>query len=152
MKNYLLDLFFPNRCPFCSGFIAYDRICCEQCMDECRWTDENICPLCGKNVLKGCLCDKREYDACICAAYYGGNAKQAVMSLKYEHDRQAATVFGRVLRDMLGVRGFEDTDIAVPVPLHRERLAESGYNQAELIAREIAKGTDIVLRTDLLIR
>ncbi|MBQ5316143.1 MAG: ComF family protein [Oscillospiraceae bacterium] len=152
VRRFLTDLIFPTRCPFCDGFIAYDRLCCEQCMDECRWTDENICPLCGKSVIKGCLCGKRLYDACICAAYYDGNAKKAIMSLKYEHDTQAAEVFGRVLRDMLSVRGFDDIDTAVPVPLHRERLRERGYNQSELIAREIVRGTDIELRTDVLRR
>ena len=151
-KRFLTDLIFPSRCPFCSGFIAYNRLCCEECMNECRWTDENICPLCGKSVLKGCLCSKRLYDACVCAAYYDGNAKTAVMSLKYEHDTRAAEVFGRVLRDMLYERGFADTDIAVPVPLHKERLNERGYNQAELIAREIVRGSDTILRTDILRR
>lgn len=34
LKAYLLDLAFPNRCPFCGEFIAYDILCCEKCFHE----------------------------------------------------------------------------------------------------------------------
>ncbi|MBQ7990592.1 MAG: ComF family protein [Oscillospiraceae bacterium] len=153
MKMFLADLFLPNRCPFCDAFIPYDRLCCDGCFDSCAWSDENICPVCGKSVMRECRCGKVTYDECVAAAYYTGNAKAAVIRLKFMDGVSAAAVFGRVLRDMLKVRGILDSiDAAVPVPMHRSGLSARGYNQAELIAREIVRDTDIPLRTDLLYR
>lgn len=150
---FLADLLLPNRCPFCDGFISYDRLCCQECFDSCAWSDENICPLCGKSVLRGCQCGSVSYDGCVCAAYYTGNAKEAVIRLKYSDTASAAVVFGRVLRDMLKVRGLTDSiSFAVPVPMHKSGLRKRGYNQAELIAREIVKGSTIPLRSDMLYR
>lgn len=62
LKAYLLDLAFPNRCPFCGEFIAYDILCCEKCFHEALWADENICTGCGKSLLKGCICGNVSYD------------------------------------------------------------------------------------------
>ena len=43
-------------------------------------------------------------------------------------------------------------DVLVPVPLHPKKLRERGYNQAELLAREIGKGTGLPVDTGLLSR
>lgn len=45
---------------------------------------------------------------------------------------------------------IENYDIIIPVPISRQRLKERGYNQSELIAKEIAKNTQILLITDCL--
>ncbi len=153
IKMFLVDLIFPSRCPFCDKVIPYDRLCCERCFDECKWSDENICRYCGKSVLRGCLCDEVTYDECVCAAYYSGNARKAIRNLKYRHEGAGAVVFGRVLHDMLIERDLlKSIDIAVPVPMYKGKLRERGYNQAELIAREIVRNTDISIRNDLIYR
>ena len=48
----LADIFYPNRCPFCDSFIPYDRLCCTECFDSVLWTDEYICPKCGKYMVE----------------------------------------------------------------------------------------------------
>ena len=57
------------------------------------------------------------------------------------------------MKDYLDSYDIWDTfDYIVPVPLHKKRLKERGYNQSELIAKEVAEYLKIPMRTDLLIR
>ena len=73
--------------------------------------------------------------------------------LKYEGGLAA----GRFFSHMLGVRlaaapQFADVDVVIPVPLHWTRQWRRGYNQAEVIARELASALGAELRTDILRR
>src|SRR3989338_663984 len=45
-----------------------------------------------------------------------------------------------------------EADCLIPIPLHKSRLRWRGFNQAELIARELSLLWNIPVRTDLLIR
>ncbi len=154
IKSHLLDFFFPNRCPFCGGFISFDRLCCEQCFSEIMWADEYICRRCGKPVRPECDCKApHSYSLCASAAYYSGNVKDGIYSLKFKNNLNSAIIFGRALRDMLDEMGvLYDIDIAVPVPMSPKQQRMRGYNQAEEIAKAIVKGTDIPVRTDLIRR
>lgn len=154
IKSRLLDFFFPNRCPFCGGFISFDRLCCEQCFSEIMWADEYICRRCGKPVRPECDCKTpHSYSLCASAAYYSGNVKDGIYSLKFKNNLNSALIFGRALRDMLDEMGvLDDIDIAVPVPMSPKQQRMRGYNQAEEIAKAIVKGTDIPVRTDLIRR
>lgn len=147
VKAYLLDLFFPSRCPFCNKFIEYDRLCCQECFAEAPWSDENVCPVCGKSFLSGCICNSGlYYDRCFTAVYYVDEGKTAVCNLKYHYDGTAAELLGRALRQRLKDAGVLDkADAAVCVPMTVRSQFERGYNQSELIARIIIKGTGIPL-------
>ena len=141
LKAYLLDLAFPNRCPFCGEFIAYDILCCEKCFHEALWADENICTGCGKSLLKGCICGNVSYDGCYAAAYYADSVRDCIHNLKFHGNTNGADIFGRVLRDRLETAGvLSGIDLIVPVPMTSKQKRERGYDQAELIARAISAG------------
>lgn len=154
IKSYVLDLIFPNRCPFCGGFIKYNVLCCEDCFSEILWADENICTKCGKPKKPDCGCKSSpEYHLCAAAAYYSGKAKEGIYSLKFKNNINGAAVFGRALRDRLKIIGaLDDIDIAVPVPMSVKEQRARGYNQAEELAKYITEGTNIPIRTDLILR
>ncbi|MCM1523663.1 MAG: double zinc ribbon domain-containing protein [Ruminococcus sp.] len=154
-REYFLDLLFPSRCPFCGGFIEYDLLCCEECFNGILWADENICPVCGKPLISGCICGKTDiyYDACVPAAYYADKAKQGIYNLKYCGYPHCGEIFGRVIRDRLSGMGLlSDVDAAIPVPMTRLRRNVRGYNQSEMIAKAVVRDTDIALETGLLVR
>lgn len=82
-----------------------------------------------------------------------GGYRNITYRLKYGSDLAE----GRFFADMLGERAAEapwlrDVDAVVPVPLHWSRRLKRGYNQAEIIAGELAKALGARLRTDLLVR
>ena len=82
-----------------------------------------------------------------------GGYRNITYRLKYGSDLAEGRFFGA----MLGERAAEaswlrDVDAVVPVPLHWTRRLKRGYNQAEIIAGELAKALGANLRTDLLVR
>lgn len=61
--------------------------------------------------------------------------------LKYHRNFRAGKTFARMLAQKLaGSALFKDVDVVVPVPLHPLRRFRRGYNQAEIIAAEVAEG------------
>ena len=73
--------------------------------------------------------------------------------LKYEGGLAAGRHFARMLGERLAASPqFADVDVVIPVPLHWTRQWRRGYNQAEVIARELASTLGAELRTDILRR
>ncbi len=63
-----------------------------------------------------------------------------------------ATLFGNLLAEQISARNLPLPDVMVPIPLHRKRLRERGYNQALEIAKPLARILGIPLQTTLLVR
>ena len=73
--------------------------------------------------------------------------------LKYNRGLAAGRRFAAQLgEDLAASPLFRDVDIVVPVPLHPSRLRKRGYNQAEIIARELARCLKATLVPNLLRR
>ena len=94
---------------------------------------------------------------CFAAAlyYYDEDAgyKNISQSLKYRRDFSSGKRFGKMLGEELAAAPlFEDVDAVVPVPLHWTRRWKRGYNQAEVIGKEIAKAIGCPLETEILKR
>jgi len=77
--------------------------------------------------------------------------RQAIHELKYRNIRALASPMSKLLRDYLTTNPVPG-DVLVPVPLHRKRLRERGYNQSVLLARELGKLTSLPVVDDCLIR
>ncbi len=155
MKEYLLDIFFPNKCPFCDSAIRWDLYCCDECFESAVWSDKNgylLCPVCGR---AGCVCGKEKlhFDRCVAAGIYDDYIiSSAVLALKYRGDRNAAGVFSYRLCEMIEKIACEKYDYIVPVPMSNRRRRIRGYNQSELIAQALSLRMNIPVRTDLLFR
>jgi ComF family protein len=77
--------------------------------------------------------------------------RSAVHQLKYRNLRAIATPLSKLLADYFYVNPVP-ADLMIPVPLHRKRLRERGYNQSELLAKEMSKLVGIPVKTDSLMR
>lgn len=76
-----------------------------------------------------------------------------IHAIKYRGCRALGEVLGKELALAMQIfPEFRDVDIVVPVPLHRARLRERGFNQAEAIARGVGSAWGITVRTDILRR
>ena len=67
---------------------------------------------------------------------YDGRMKEIIHALKYEQRRSIAGPLGCLMRTT-GVRLLRDADLVVPVPLHRRREYQRGFNQADDLARHL---------------
>lgn len=82
-----------------------------------------------------------------------GEYRRITQHLKYHANLSLGRQFGATLgRRIKGVDHFSDVDAVIPVPLHWTRRWKRGFNQAEVIAAEVAKVLDADLRTDILKR
>lgn len=77
--------------------------------------------------------------------------REAIHQLKYQNLRALAVPLAKMLREYL-IASPLDVDVLVPVPLHRKRLRERGYNQAKLLAQELTKLINKPVVDDILVR
>ncbi|MBQ9899003.1 MAG: ComF family protein [Ruminococcus sp.] len=129
-KRTILHILFPNRCPVCGEVIgAQDRFC-----TDCH---EKLTPYSGETLIAGS-------SRFIAAFEYDGNVSPAVMLLKNGVCGNAAYALGGELADILVKSGMsQNIDVIVPVPLHRSDRMKRGFDQTELIAREVSRITGI---------
>ena len=112
-------------------------VCGERLFSSYTYPGDEGEPRCG-------LCRRIEPVFARAAAYgsYESGLRELIHLLKYGGVRPAANVLGRMLAEAimaLEAEFPEEPVIIVPVPLHRSKLRQRGFNQAELIARAAMK-------------
>ena len=149
----LLDIIFPRKCPVCGRLIGKGRIC-PGCARVLRKVRPPVCRSCGTALVMlpggragGLLCPacrarRRAFDGVRSAFLYEDPAKEMLLRLKYHHAEENAAVFAELCREPFGALcRAVGPDCLIPVPVHKKRLKQRGYNQAELLARELAQGS-----------
>lgn len=89
-------------------------------------------------------------EARVAAYRYGGPLADAIRRYKYGRRAELAHPLGRLL--VPAARARADLDALVPVPLHPRRLRERGFDQASLLAGEVARALAVPRRLDLVRR
>lgn len=120
-----LRLLLPRSCPGCGGQLGAERGLCAGCRAGLRPRVESHSPLVG-----------RPLPHLVTLGRYQGTVRRAVRALKYGGAQEVALPLGQALA--AGVPAEWGVVAVVPVPLHRTRQRQRGYNQAELLARTIA--------------
>lgn len=98
--------------------------------------------------------DGKEYIEMVIAPFiYEGAILSAVKSFKFYGQTLYGEFLTKLVLDKIKDKNLlQDIDIIVPVPLHKKRFNERGFNQAEVIAEVISKETNIEFSKDSLIR
>ncbi|MFC1939851.1 ComF family protein [Chloroflexota bacterium] len=152
-KGVVLNLLFPQRCIGCGkegDFICYS------CQASLPRIIPPLCPRCGRPQPSGMLCSscvswRAEIDGIRSPFRFEGVMRQAIHWLKYRNLRALATPLAQLLNDYLTTNPVPG-DVMVPVPLHRKRLRERGYNQSSLLARELSRLNNLAVADDCLVR
>lgn len=129
----LVDLIYPPRCPLCGEAIAAQRGLCTAC-----WSMLEIPTASHLD------------DGITAATLYNDTARQLVLNFKHGRKIALAGMMARQIAARLPE--LEGEWLVVPVPLHRIRLWQRGYNQSALIARELCKLRRATLVVDALVR
>jgi Predicted amidophosphoribosyltransferases len=81
------------------------------------------------------------------------NMQTVLELIKYKGEKELGERLAGFTGSILTDKGFfDDIDLLVPVPLHREKAKKRGYNQSEWIARGLSRVSNIPLNTDNLMR
>jgi len=92
-------------------------------------------------------------DGVVSGGLYTGVLERAVLRLKRRPDSKLARFLARLMAERLAEEEVWATPaFIVPVPLHPSRLAERGFNQAELLARELGRFLGCPVARDLCVR
>ncbi|MCJ2177452.1 ComF family protein [Novosphingobium album (ex Hu et al. 2023)] len=155
----LVDLVFPPRCPLCGDGIGAQTGLCAACWGELAIPGEPACVTCGRpfgdGVQEGatcgpCLEKPPRHDGIAAATLYNDASRKLVLSLKHGNRISLAPMMAGLMVPKLEELG--PNCLLVPVPLHRWRLWQRGYNQAAELARSIARQTGARLAVDALVR
>jgi ComF family protein len=125
-----LDQSLNGRCALCETDLLGVALCshCQRSLV----TVPQPCPVCALPMQAFCSHPRHwQLDALGAPYVYAGNARELIGRLKFDRQRWLGQVLGQLLTRELNV-GY---DLCVPVPLHRRRLAQRGFNQALEIAR-----------------
>ena len=169
MREALASLVFPAPCRICARMLdTGSRIpFCHACVAALlRRIPEPQCGRCGRPIVSCAvgdgisppqchLCRLGTYDFDLARSFgpYSSPMSRAILMLKYGEVTPLGAWFARRLAML--VEADPNTfaaDVLVPVPLDSARLRERGYNQAELIARPLARILGIPFRSYLLVR
>lgn len=160
VKINLLDLLYPRRCVVCDEIVdQMGESVCRKCSNKIIYIKEPYCMKCGKQLKKEeqeyCGdCQKKKHDYRQGTALYDyGSMADSVFRFKYAGRMEYAKFYGRELyRKKAQWLSMVRPDALVPVPIHPSRKRKRGYNQAELIAKELSRCSGIPLNTQLIRR
>ena len=159
----LIDLAFPPRCPLCGEGLLSQTGLCAACWNELVIPGEPSCSLCQRPFPDGmaegavcapCLAEAPRHDGIAAGTLYNDASRRLVLSFKRGKRIALAPMMARLMAARMGpIDADADADwLLVPVPLHRWRLWRRGFNQAALLASEIARIKGMRLEVDALLR
>ena len=135
----VLDLVFPRKCPFCRSVLDDPQApVCPQCQPELPW-------------LMGGREERRVdfADACFSPLAYRGPVPEAMHRYKFGRVRALGKPLGVLMAQCLEEQLPDGAGLICWAPLSRERFRERGFNQAELLAREVGRRLSIPARPAL---
>jgi ComF family protein len=153
LKRIALDLLFPQWCIGCGREGEY---ICHNCRNSLPRVLPPVCMKCGKPQAESGICSEcAEWDSAIDGVrspfIFEGVIRRAIHELKYHNLRALVPLMAQFLYEYYLANPLPG-DIIIPVPLHRKRLNERGYNQSARLARELGRLTAIHVNTDILAR
>jgi ComF family protein len=145
----ILNLLFPQTCVLCNARVFQRRwaAACPDCWSKLEPVPRPFCPQCGMPapVIEGVCGDCRRGDHAFDFArslfLFTDPMRGILHHLKYSGRVSLARPLSRQLREHIAEEGFCGR-VVLPVPLHRSRERERGFNQAELLARQLGLPVD----------
>jgi len=155
IKKILLDLLLPKKCFGCN---RPDTYLCRDCFNKIEINLNNTCFFCGKITWQGKICIKCQkesgLDRMIAATEYKSPViRDLIKNFKYHYIREVAKPLTQLLIKSLaqcGILDFPHKAIVLPIPLYKTRVRARGFNQAEILAKEIAGYFNLPLESNIL--
>jgi len=156
LQRLVSKLLNPALCLGCEHELDPGLHFCTTCIDQLNLLN-NPCTLCGlENQTSGCYCAACLYDPprwqnLVAPLIYQGLARDLLIQLKYAQSLHLAnSLVSSVIHHFRASKSLPE--VLLPVPLHRKRLLDRGFNQAFEIARTLSQLLDIPVDTRALCR
>jgi len=140
MAFSLLDFIFPKKCVSCGKLGDYF---CSKCFSKIEYVENPVCPVCQRQAVGGKIhpkCQTRySLDGLVVACRYRDPVKIAIQKVKYRWVYDIAKVLVDLTSSQIYKFAIPQKVILVPVPLHKKRKNWRGFNQAEILAKDLSK-------------
>ncbi|MCH5254107.1 MAG: ComF family protein [Lachnospiraceae bacterium] len=155
-----LDLLYPRRCPVCDKAVKpFGNLICEECKKKIKYVKAPYCQKCGKELkdkravfCHDCAHKEHMYDRGMALFAYPSVA-DSIYRFKYRGRQEYGAYYGERMASILGDRILSlKPDALVPVPIHSSKKKIRGYNQAEVLAKEVGRRLNIPVETKLIRR
>ena len=139
------------RCLLCGGIASASTQLCARCEEDLPWIT-HACLICSKPLPMEAICGECQkktpiYMRSRIALRYAYPIDQMIQRLKFSQQLDIACALASLLATVLDPSSLPQC--LIPVPMHRHRLRERGFNQATEIARHLSRRTGIALAQDL---
>ena len=163
----LTSVLFPAGCRLCDQLLTEARRLplCSQCCDSFVRVLPGSCDLCGRpgtfdpefpSAPSFCHdCKQRRFAFQLARSFglYEGALVRAILLLKHERIEPLGAWFAARLAEVVRREGDRMVaDVIVPVPLHRQRASERGFNQVDVFGRPLARLLRLPYKPVLLMR
>jgi ComF family protein len=163
--RHILDFLLPASCAYCRSSISASNVpyFCSSCWADFALMQGPVCPSCGRSfespealshspghLCHGCRAKPPLFDQALAIGHFEGPLREAIHQYKYRPCRALGRPLGQWMADK--IRLIADIDMVIPIPLHRTRLKQRGFNQALLLADCVSKCHHLPLSYDNLLR
>ncbi len=161
MFQTILDIIYPVRCPICGEIVIpkEEKICylcrrrlpyvigarCMKCSKPLEFEEKEYCGDCERK--------NYHFDRGYAVWVYNNDLKHSISNYKYHSKKEYAKFY---IEEMVRLYALSiqklNPDVIVPVPIHKSKYRERGYNQADILAQGIGKELGFPVLSQLLIR
>ena len=153
MINYLINLFFPKVCAACHTLLmSNETVICTRCRHEMPLTQYHLDT---KNEAVKKFYGKIEIQHASAFLYFNkkGMVQELIHNLKYKGHEEIGFVLGNwYVADLKELNLETPFDVVIPVPLHKRKFRERGYNQVTTFGKALAEGLNIAFDDAILYR
>lgn len=153
MFKHLINLFFPAVCAGCNTLLSSnEKVICTLCRHNIPLTNQHINPdneafkkFYGRIPL--------EYASALVYFHKKGIAQEIIHKLKYKGHEEIGTVLGHwYAQDLKEIAILTTVDVIIPVPLHKRKYRERGYNQVTTFGKALSAELNISYSDSILLR
>lgn len=147
----LVDILYPRRCFACDNSLHQEvnTYICINCLEQINKARVRRCAKCGFELGQGittsnngcpeCENTYLKFDNCFFVSNNKNPIKNLIHQLKYKKHICLATPLSSLLINLLSQEIICEIDLIVPVPLHLKKKQKRGFNQSELMAKQISR-------------
>ncbi|GGK72943.1 ComF family protein [Rufibacter glacialis] len=149
-----LALLFPEDCRACGGELALgEEVICSHCRIKLPYTHFHLSPT--HNALHEVFWGRVPLQLAVAYLKFQekGRVQRLLHQLKYRGQEEVGELLGRWFGAQLKEQPeFHSIDVVVPVPLHKSKLRQRGYNQVTGFAQALGQHLEVPLAADVLLK
>ncbi len=153
MFTSLINLFFPRVCSGCNSILLTDEtVICTACHYEIPLTNFHNVP---NNEAISKFYGKVPIEFAVALFYFQkkGIVQEMIHKLKYKgHEEIGATIGFWYAEELNSLPQIKNIDYIIPVPLHKKKLRERGYNQVTAFGKALSESLQIPFNESVLVR